>query len=85
MKKGISAVIVACCLVLTTSPALAKQERPNKPSVMFYEFGPSFIEGILSGPGLTNFHLRGKVTFGRLSHLKKSFIPTLLASRPPVG
>ena len=82
MKSFVATVITLCCLVGFATTAHASVKETKKSNVMFYEFGPSFIEGILNGPALMNFNLRGKVKFGRLSNLKRSFIPDLLETRP---
>lgn len=81
MKRLITTLLVLCCLALGATSAQASVTETQKANVMFYNFGPSFIEGILNGPALMNFNARGKVKFDRLSNLKRSFIPDLLSSK----
>ena len=81
MKRLVTTLLTLSILALGTTAAHASVKETQKSNVMFYEFGPSFIEGILNGPALMNFNLRGKVKFGRLSNLKRSFIPDLLETK----
>ena len=82
MKRLLTTTLLICFLAMGASVAHASVKETQKNNVTFYEFGPSFIEGILNGPALMNFNLRGKVKFGRLSDLRRSFIPDLLQTRP---
>ena len=82
MKRLVTTTLLICFLAMGATAAHASVKETQKSNIMFYEFGPSFIEGILNGPALMNFNLRGKVKFGRLSNLKRSFIPDLLETKP---
>ena len=82
MKKFVTILLILFTLALGATTAHASVTETRKSNVTFYVFGPSFIEGILNGPALMNFNARGAVKFGRLSSMKRSFIPDLLKTRP---
>ena len=82
MKKLVTTLLILSTLILGAKTAQASVTETKRSNVMFYHFGPSFIEGILNGPALMNFNVRGAVKFERLSSMKRSFIPDLLNTRP---
>ena len=50
MKRLVTTLLTLSILALSTAAAHASVKEMQKSNVMFYEFGPSFIEGILNGP-----------------------------------
>lgn len=81
MKRLLTTLLVLGCLGLGATAAQASVKETQKANVMFYDFGPTLIEGILNGPAFMNFNARGQVKFGRLTDLRRSFIPDLLNSK----
>ena len=57
-------------------PTAATPVKKTKPNV--YVFEGLVIDGIIARPSFMGFNLRGKVAFGRLSHLAISFRKSLL-------
>ncbi len=62
--------------VASAAPRAAKAG----PEAQFVEFDPQVFEGAIRGPAVEQLDSRARVRFGRLSRLKKSFLPTLIQS-----
>jgi hypothetical protein len=82
MKRVFTTCLILCCIALGATSAQAAVSTSKTANVKFYEFDPTFVEGIINRPAFMNFNARGNVRFGRLSNLRRSFIPDLLASTP---
>ena len=79
MKKLLSTLFIVSSLFVgvTVAHSTPKSEttQPN-----FYNFEDQLIDGIIPKPTAMGFNARGKVRFGRLSHLSKCFMGSLFAT-----
>ena len=81
MKNLITALFVLTSLTFGASVAYS---APNDPSLKtpanVYVFDDIVIDGLIARPSFLAFNSRKKAKFDRLSHLAKSFKPSLFAS-----
>jgi len=77
MKHVIRALALSVAFVVCAQTAMAAKPPAKDAKVKFYNFDELLIDGEVKKPKGVLINPRGRVKFGRLLKLKKSFMPEL--------
>lgn len=78
MKYAIRTLALSVAFVVCAQTAVAAKPPAKSGKVKFYNFDELLIDGEIKKPKGILISPRGRVKFGRLLKLKKSFIPRLM-------